>query len=420
MRNWLWIALAAAAAAPGPYFRLMGLEATPELQALTFGIAILGAAFLLSWAAEAAETEISQALALAVLALIAVLPEYAVDMVLAWKAGTNPVYAHYATANMTGSNRLLIGIAWPLIFFLFWLKTRQRLLHLEEGHALELGVLTIATLYAFTIPIKAFFLGGSLTLIDTLILVSLFAAYIWLASRAPSEEPELVGPAQSVGELPQGPRRLAIAGMFLWSAVSIFAAAEPFADSLIETGHKLGIDEFLLIQWLAPLASEAPEVIVAALFVLRGRAGAAMGTVISSKVNQWTLLVGTLPVVYAISHRGIGGLPLDGRQTEEILLTAAQSAFAVLVLARLRFSPWGAAVLLVLFSAQLLITAQAVRYGFAGAYLLLAMGILLLDRERPLRLARVAAQVIAANGRRVRETTTLLSNPQHEGGEGPD
>lgn len=403
MRNWLWIALAAATAAPGPFFRIVGLEAEPELRALVFGISVLGAAFLLSWAAEAAEVEISQAMAVAILALIAVLPEYAVDMVLAWKAGSDPQYAHYAAANMTGSNRLLIGIAWPLIFGLFWLKTRKKVLHLERGHALELSILTVATIYAFTIPIKSFVMDGSLTLIDTAILVSLFGVYVWLTSRAPSEEPELVGPAQVVGELPKGPRRMMTVGMFVWAAIAIFAAAEPFAEGLIETGHKVGIDEFLLIQWLAPLASEAPEVIVAVLFVLRGRAGAAMGTVISSKVNQWTLLVGTLPVVYAISHRGLGGLPLDTRQAEEILITAAQSAFAIAILARLRFSVWGAAGLLVLFPTQLMITDQTARYAFSVVYLVLMVGILVLDRARLPGLARITTEVIVSNNREFKE-----------------
>ena len=70
---------------------------------------------MLSWAAEAFEKDVSQALALALLALIAVLPEYAVDMVFAWKAASDPTQAAYAVANMTGANRLLIGIGWSAI-----------------------------------------------------------------------------------------------------------------------------------------------------------------------------------------------------------------------------------------------------------------------------------------------------------------
>lgn len=39
-----------------------------------------------------------------------------------------------------------------------------------------------------------------------------------------------------------------------------------FADSLVTAGTDLGIDEFLLVQWVAPLAAEAPELIVALMF----------------------------------------------------------------------------------------------------------------------------------------------------------
>ena len=53
------------------------------------------------------------------LALIAVLPEYAVDFVFTWKAGKDPdEYAPLALANMTGGNRLLIGVGWSLVVLL--------------------------------------------------------------------------------------------------------------------------------------------------------------------------------------------------------------------------------------------------------------------------------------------------------------
>ena len=60
----------------------------PSAAALLFGLGIVGAAFLLSWAAETAQLDISAGLAAAVLALIAVLPEYAVDFVFGRRVGT--------------------------------------------------------------------------------------------------------------------------------------------------------------------------------------------------------------------------------------------------------------------------------------------------------------------------------------------
>src|SRR6185437_8223383 len=51
----------------------------------------------------------------AVVAVIAVLPEYAVDLYFSYTAGHNPDYVQYAAANMTGSNRLLLGLGWPVV-----------------------------------------------------------------------------------------------------------------------------------------------------------------------------------------------------------------------------------------------------------------------------------------------------------------
>src|SRR5205807_1404293 len=127
---------------PGIVLRLSSADLGTVVNTLLFGLAIIAAAFLLSWAAEAAEVDISQGLAVAFVALIAVLPEYAVDMTFAWKAGHDPTFTHYAVANMTGGNRLLIGAAWPLVFFLFWLRIRKNVLTLEHGHAVEVLALT--------------------------------------------------------------------------------------------------------------------------------------------------------------------------------------------------------------------------------------------------------------------------------------
>ena len=92
------------------------------------------------------------------------------------------------------------------------------------------------------------------------------------------------------------------------------------------------------MQWVAPLASEFPEFLVAGLLAWRLRADAGLGALVSSKVNQWTLLIGCLPIAYAISSGSINPLPTDTRQVQEILLTAAQSLLAVILLINLRMS----------------------------------------------------------------------------------
>jgi cation:H+ antiporter len=375
LRNWLLVGVTAALAAPGPIVRLSGVEIGSGAEVAISGAAILAAAFLLTWISEAAERDVSRGLALALIALIAVLPEYAVGLFFAWTAPGTPENAHFVTANMTGANRLLVGFAWPTLVFIFWLRTKKTTLSVRGDTSLGLIALGAATLYSFSIPIR-----GHLSLLDTAVLMSLFAGYMYFVSRAPSAEPELVGPAHTIGTLPAVPRRAIIALLFLYAAGVVFASAEPFANGLVDLGRERGINEFLLVQWLAPLASEAPEFIIAAILAARGKALAGMVMLISSKINQWTLLIGTLPLAYSISGRTLSPLPMDSRQAEEVLLTAAQSAFAVAIFASLSISMLEAGFLLALFSTQLALTDQTIRYGFSAAYIALAAVALIRDR----------------------------------------
>ncbi len=376
-RYWLLIIVAVAVTVPAIELRVGGSHALgPGLEAVLFGLAILGGAFLLTWAAEVAELDISQGLALSFLALVAVLPEYAVDLYFASKAATHPEYAAYATANMTGANRLLIGIAWPLIVVLYWARGGKRELKLPGSRAIELVFLSLATVYSFIIPFK-----GTLSLVDTVVFVGLFVAYMWRVARSESGEPDLVGPALAMAALRPPLRRTLVVVFFLFAAGIILGSAEPFAEALIHLGRRRGIDEFLLVQWLAPLASEAPEVVIACILTLKGDAQAGMGAMVSSKVNQWTLLIGTLPLVYSIALGHPGALHLDARQVEEILLTSAQSLFGVAVLSNLRLSLFEAVVLALLFIPQLFFPSTDVRYGFALVYCALAGAMLVRRRS---------------------------------------
>lgn len=374
MRGWMPVVVAIAATLPGIALRLGLYAASDPVRALVYGISIVGAAFLLSWAAEVFQLDVSQGLALALLALIAILPEYVVDATFAWLAAEDPAYAGYAVANMTGANRLLIGIAWPMVIFIVWFRTRQRHVSLEPSHGLELVALFAATLYAFILPFK-----GSLSLLDTAILVSIFAVYMWRVARLPVEELHLVGPAQLIGQLSTG-RRRAVTGMLaIAAAASILLVAKPFAQALVATGTELGIDEFLLVQWLAPLASEAPEFVVVFIFAWRAAASAALGTLVSSKVNQWTLLVAMLPLVYAIALGAPEPLPLDARQRDEVLLTAGQSLFAVALLLDLRLSVVGAGALFGLFAVQFIW--PDTRVELTVVYVILSMVVILISRK---------------------------------------
>lgn len=363
------------AALPAVSVRITQMELPAVMQLAVFGAAVVAASFLLAWTAEAAQRDISGGLAIALLAFIAVLPEYAVDLYFAFRAGSDPTYAAYAAANMTGSNRLLLGLGWPVVVLLGLMVAKRtgnpvRAITLEPGTRMELGFLLVAGVVAFIAPVT-----GVISLPLAIALIAWFCFYLVRVSRQEVHEPNLIGTAAVIGALPDRRRRMIVPLLFLIAAGLILLCAEPFAESLVSTGEVAGIDEFLLVQWLAPLASEAPEFIIAILFALRGNAQDGIATLISSKVNQWTLLVGTLPIAYWIGGGGPGGLPLDPRQVEEMLLTATQTLMGVAILLTLRFPRWGAWALIALFLVQFPLTSTSQRLVLAALYAVIAIAL---------------------------------------------
>jgi cation:H+ antiporter len=369
MKRFFWPIVAALTPLPWLFLSLSGqghhLEQThPGLVSFISGVAIVGAAFILSWGAELSERDIPRSLALIALALISVLPEYAVDLTFAWKAGQDPTYRAYAVANMTGANRVLIGIGWALVVIVYYFRFRRKEVPLDDSQGLELSLLLLATIYSFILPIK-----GTLSLIDCVIFFAMFMYYAARAARSEKHDEALEGIAGYMDErLGAVARRLAVILMFVFAGYVIWLSAEPFAEGLVSTGKTYGVDEFLLVQWLAPLASESPEVVIALLFALKGKGSTGIGALISSKVNQWTLLVGAIPLVYAISAATWGSMEMDHRQREELLLTSAQSLFAAIVIADFRFALWEAILLMVLFIGQLIFPQESIRYIFSGIY----------------------------------------------------
>ncbi|MBM4368549.1 MAG: sodium:calcium antiporter [Deltaproteobacteria bacterium] len=370
-----WIPYVVAVGTTTPWLAQVAMGSHPDAiaTAVMTGFAILAAAFMLGWACEVAEMDVPPALAVSVLALVAVLPEYAVDATFAWKAAHDPEQAAYAIANMTGGNRLLLGIGWTVLVGLAFLRFKSREIVLPADMGTEISVLIVATLYAI-VPVTR----GSLTLVDTAVYLVLYVSYLIAASRGEEHEGEVVGPAIAMAELPTMWRRAAVLLCLFFAGAVIFVSAEPFAESLVHTGKELGVDEFFLVQWVAPLASESPEFVVAILMVLRGNSEQGLRTLVSSKVNQWTLLVGTLAAVYSISSGHAAALPIDNRQREEILLTAAQSVFAIAAIADLRFALWQGAVLTGLFLLQFALPTAHFEFGLA--YIACSIGILAFDK----------------------------------------
>ncbi|HME74322.1 MAG TPA: sodium:proton exchanger, partial [Mycobacterium sp.] len=142
---------------PALVVRVLGIHPSPILGLITYGAAVVAASFVLAWAAEAAQIDVSGGLAVAVLGVIAVLPEYAVDLYYAYTAGHVPEYTQYAAANMTGSNRLLMGLGWPVVVLVSILVARRATgrkvgeLDLDVSNRVEIGFLMFAGVAAFLV-----------------------------------------------------------------------------------------------------------------------------------------------------------------------------------------------------------------------------------------------------------------------------
>ena len=199
--------------------------------------------------------------------------------------------------------------------------------------------------------------------------IGAYIFYLWRSSTQESEEPDLLGAAAMIASFKPLYRRLWVLGLFIFSAAVIIIVAPPFVHGLEDTGEALGISKFLLIQWLAPLASESPEIIVAVLFALRANPNDGLTTLISSQVNQLTLLVGSIVVVFSISAGQPLSFHLDhyepvnlldrlasgfGLQSSEFLLTAAAAAFGILLISTRVIKLWHGLALLGVFVAYMM------------------------------------------------------------------
>jgi cation:H+ antiporter len=373
-QNLTWLGIFILVDVPGIALRLSGTHLDPIVAAIVFGIGIIGGAFLLSWAAEVAQVGISASLAIAVLALIAILPEYTIEAILDWKAGApfDPALGlvtpemELVAANVTGSNRLLVGLGCPVVILIFWAK-RRKILDLRGQVSLELMMLIVATVLTFLM-----FFMGQLHIALAILLVALYLLYLSVSSTKESGEPELIG----VGAMSPPMRRTAAVGLLAFAATVILASAEPFVESLVEVGGELGIDEFILIQWIATLASESPKINVATLFALRSNPHAVLTTLISEEVNQLSILIGSMAIVFSLSAGEVLSFPLESRQLTELLLTSSVSAFAIVLLAPKMIGWRAGAVLFGLFLVHLLFPNEEARRAFTYVYLVLAVAMI--------------------------------------------
>jgi len=319
---------------------------------------ILLASILITWGAESAQFFVAQGFALAILAWMQTLPEFAVEAGLAWRQQTVLMLA-----GLTGALRLLTGLAWPMIYFTAAVVHRKRTrrslrtIRLSSHHSVEVAALSVSLVYALVIWWK-----GSLHLFDGLVLIAIYGAYLVLLTKLPPEEKEGIEDLEPIPKrivtARRSRRNAAIAACFLAGGLVIYWTAEPFLGSLIAVAVVFGIPSFLVIQWLAPVISEFPELLSTFYFARKeDKASVALMNITSSNINQWTLLVAVLPIVYSFSRHAVSAVTLSGQQRSELLLTIGQSIVALLFLMNMEFDWWEAGAMFVLFAAQFVVPA---------------------------------------------------------------
>src|SRR5258707_9318038 len=229
--------------APGPAMILKLIKTTTVVSTAAWSAlwtfpAILLSSFIIAWAAEAAQFLMAQGLALAILAWLQTLPEFAVEAVIAWQAGKDPSQTHLAIANFTGSLRLLVGLGWPMIYFVAaafgWRRERRFItVELDAEHSVEVFGLFLPIAYFTFIWWK-----GSLTVWDSLPLIASYVLYLWILWKIRPRDDEgealenLGFVPRRVLMMPPTMRNAAILTLFLAGGVLLYFAAHPFLDSM--------------------------------------------------------------------------------------------------------------------------------------------------------------------------------------------
>ncbi len=336
------------------------VKASPLTALWTFP-SVLFSAFLIAWAAEAAQFLISQGLALAILAWLQTLPEFAVEAVIAWEAGKDPARVHLAIANFTGSIRLLVGLGWPLVYFaaaLFARRTGRRgtwvAIEFDDEHALEVMGLLPPLAWFGVIWWK-----GSLGPWDAAVLTACYLAYLAALMLIPPRQGDL----EEMADLPaisrrvlglKGPwRGLAITFLFVGGGLLLLFSAHAFVESMLALAVAAGVAPFVFVQWVAPFLSEFPEKLSAFNWARQiTKAPMAVMNLVSSTINQWSILSGLIPVIYSFSRGTPSTLVFDPHQRLEILLTLLQSLLGWLLLLNLQLKAYEAGILFVFWLVQ--------------------------------------------------------------------
>lgn len=338
--------LAAAVAALGYYLKLKGV---------IISSIIIFAAVLIGYGAEVLELVLPSGVAIAIVALLQISPEFFVEWATVKKAAFDPEFLHNAMANLYGANKLLVGFGPPLVFFVYYFFSPAKKENYIKFHAIKsysIFVMIFAVAYNFVIYLK-----NSLMWYDSILLAAIYFGSVFFIGKmemrynklkpADEKEPEIEDSAVEklihgfvlAGEKVIACRAYIVAFLLLGTGGALLVGyAEEFLECLLHAATAAGISTFIFIGYVAPFMSEFPEKTVAIGYAMKGHEDTAMINFLSSILAQLTLLTGMVPLAYSYYKGTPTGIVFDKVQSQELLLVIAMMLFSLMLFLDLKFT----------------------------------------------------------------------------------
>jgi len=338
--------LAAAVLALGYYLKLKGI---------IISSIIIFAAVLIGYGAEVLELVLPSGVAIAIVALLQISPEFFVEWATVKRAAFDPEFLHNAMANLYGANKLLVGFGPPLVFFVYFFfspNKKENYIKFHQIKSYSIFVMIFALAYNVVIYAK-----NSLMWYDSIALILIYFASVIFIGKMEIRYQKLKPEAEEGPEIEQGAvarliHKFVTAGekviayrayivSFLLLAIGgalLVGFAEEFLECLLHAAVAAGISTFIFIGYVAPFMSEFPEKTVAIGYAMKGHEDTAMINFLSSILAQLTLLTAMVPLAYSYYKGTPTGIVFDKVQSQELLLVIAMVLFSLMLFLDLKFT----------------------------------------------------------------------------------
>lgn len=351
------------------------------IKGILISLIIIFAAVLIGYGADMLEMVLPGGVAIAIVALLQISPEFFVEWATVKRAALEPLFmtkidilyypfmlyrvvpfepsfTHNAMANLYGANKLLVGFGPPLVFFVYYFFSHTRKENYIEFHKIKsysIFVMLFAILYNFIMYLK-----NSLMWYDSIFLIIIYIISVVYIGKMEIKYEKTHSSETADKENEENEsffmrflKRISKNKAGIVIAFNVYAIAfaflvfgggllvhysETFLEVLLEASVLAGIPTFFFIGYVAPFMSEFPEKLVAIGFAMKGEEDTAMINFLSSILSQLTLLTAMVPLVYSFYRGELTGIVFDHVQSQELLLVVAMVLFSLMMFFDLKFT----------------------------------------------------------------------------------